>query len=121
MTALRMLRPAELGDAHLRIMAELGKSASASVRIYVNSMFEIHAPSKFMNSMLFSKFVGTDNVTMLLRIERVSSYAQDEAACHSYSYNLVMTLAIISVSHLITQTCEAVALKTAVHILVLKW
>ena len=40
MTALRMLRPAELGDTHLRIMAELGKSASASVRIYVNSMFE---------------------------------------------------------------------------------
>ena len=79
-TALGILRPAGLGDTQLRIMAGLGKSASAFIRIYVNSMLEISVPSPLDMSILVPEIVETDNVTMLLRIERVSSHAQDESS-----------------------------------------
>ena len=70
-----MARPARLGDDQLRVVVKVGTAINETIRLYTNSMFliadipVIHVPGFDRNSLLRS----TDSVTVLLRVEQVSS------------------------------------------------
>ena len=72
-------RPAWLGDTQLKMEVNVGNSttASRSVWVYFRSMFQILVPGMFGPDFPVPAMVDTDNVTMLLRTDQVSSSVQD--------------------------------------------
>ena len=71
-----MARPARLGDDQLRIVVEVGTTINETIILYTNSMFLIVEEAAIPIIPGFDRnilFRSTDSVTVMLRVEQVSS------------------------------------------------